>query len=123
MVVQLLDGTLTIVSEYEELFTRLDSEKEITDYEKEKISITKKYHDLLFEEYGLTDDDFIISKQAPSTIDNINNKTLVKKLPGLRIENNIEYYPIVTYVLIFIGVIFILLIIRKSKKNHRRRRR
>lgn len=79
------------VSEYEELFTRLDSKKEITDYEKKKISITKKYHDLLFEEYGLTDDDFIISKQAPSTIDNISNKTLVKKLPGLRIENNIEY--------------------------------
>ena len=79
------------VSEYEELFARLDSKKEITDYEKKKIGITKKYHDLLFEEYGLTDDDFIISKQAPSTIDNISNKTLVKKLPGLRIENNIEY--------------------------------
>lgn len=79
------------VSEYEELFARLDSKKEITDYEKKKISITKKYHDLLFEEYGLTDDDFIISKQAPSTVDNISNKTLVKKLPGLRIENNIEY--------------------------------
>lgn len=79
------------VSEYEELFTRLDSKKKITDYEKKKISITKKYHDLLFEEYGLTDEDFTISKQAPSTIDNISNKTLVKKLPGLRIENNIEY--------------------------------
>lgn len=79
------------VSEYEELFARLDSKKEITDYEKKKISITKKYHDLLFEEYGLTDEDFIISKQAPSTVDNISNKTLVKKLPGLRIENNIEY--------------------------------
>ena len=79
------------VSEYEKLFTRLDSKKEITDYEKKKISITKKYHDLLFEEYGLTDDDFIISKQTPTTIDNISNKTLVKKLPGLKIENNIEY--------------------------------
>lgn len=79
------------VSEYEKLFTRLDSKKKITDYEKKKISITKKYHDLLFEEYGLTDDDFIISKQAPSTVDNISNKTLVKKLPGLKIENNIEY--------------------------------
>ncbi len=79
------------VSEYEELFTRLDSKKKITDYEKKKIGITKKYHDLLFEEYGLTDDDFIISKQAPSTVNNISNKTLVKKLPGLKIENNIEY--------------------------------
>ena len=79
------------VSEYEELFARLDSKKEITDYEKKKIGITKKYHDLLFEEYGLTDEDFIISKQTPSTVDNISNKTLVKKLPGLKIENNIEY--------------------------------
>lgn len=79
------------VSEYEKLFTRLDSKKELTDYKKKKIGITKKYHDLLFEEYGLTDDDFIISKQAPSTVDNISNKTLVKKLPGLRIENNIEH--------------------------------
>lgn len=79
------------VSEYEKLFTRLDSKKEITDYEKKKISITKKYHDLLFEEYGLTDEEFIVSKQTPITIDNISNKTLVKKLPGLRIENNIEY--------------------------------
>ena len=79
------------VSEYEELLARLDSKKKITDYEKKKISITKKYHDLLFEEYGLTDDDFIVSKQTPSTVDNISNKTLVKKLPGLRIENNIEY--------------------------------
>ena len=79
------------VSEYEKLFTRLDSKKEITDYEKKKISITKKYHDLLFEEYGLTDEEFIVSKQTPTTVDNISNKTLVKKLPGLRIENNIEY--------------------------------
>ena len=58
---------------------------------KKKISITKRYHDLLFEEYGLTDEEFIVSKQTPTTIDNISNKTLVKKLPGLRIENNIEY--------------------------------
>ncbi|MBD9098921.1 hypothetical protein EGP98_04960 [bacterium] len=79
------------VSEYEKLFTRLDSKKELTDYKKKKIGITKKYHDLLFEEYGLTDEEFIVSKQTPATIDNIINKTLVKKLPGLRIENNIEY--------------------------------
>lgn len=79
------------VSEYEKLFTRLDSKKELTDYKKKKIGITKKYHDLLFEEYGLTDEEFIVSKQAPSTVDNISNKTLVKKLPGLKIENNIEY--------------------------------
>ena len=79
------------IKEYEKLFTSLDSKKEITDYEKEKIAVTKKYHDLLFEEYGLTDEDFIVSRQTPTTVENISNKILVKKLPGLRIENNIEY--------------------------------
>ncbi len=79
------------VSEYEELLAKLDSKKKITDYEKEKIAVTKKYHDLLFEEYGLTDEDFIVSRQTPTTVESISNKILVKKLPGLRIENNIEY--------------------------------
>lgn len=69
----------------------LDHKKEITEYESEKIAVTKKYHDLLFEEYGLTDEDFIVSKQTPTTAESISNKILVKKLPGLRIENNIEY--------------------------------
>ena len=40
------------------------------------------------------------------------------------LENNIEYYPIITYIMIGIAVIFILLIIKKiNKKKHRRRRR
>ena len=54
---------------------------------------------------------------------NIYNGDELIATSNVYLENNIEYYPIVTYVLIFIGVIFILLIIRKSKKNHRRRRR
>lgn len=45
-------------------------------------------------------------------------------ISNVYLENNIEYYPIITYVLIGITVIFVLLIIRKSsKKKHRRRRR
>lgn len=36
------------------------------------------------------------------------------------LENNIEYYPIITYIMIGIAVVFILLIV---KKKHRRRRR
>lgn len=40
------------------------------------------------------------------------------------LENNIEYYPIITYIMIGIAVIFVLLIIKKiKKKKHRRRRR
>lgn len=40
------------------------------------------------------------------------------------LESNIEYYPIITYVLIGIAVIFVLLIVKKiKKKKHRRRRR
>ena len=40
------------------------------------------------------------------------------------LENNIEYYPIITYIMIGIAVVFILLIVKKiKKKKHRRRRR
>ena len=40
------------------------------------------------------------------------------------LENNIEYYPIITYIMIGIAVIFVLLIVKKiNKKKHRRRRR
>lgn len=40
------------------------------------------------------------------------------------LENNIEYYPIITYIMIGIAVIFVLLIVKKKKKKkHRRRRR
>ena len=40
------------------------------------------------------------------------------------LENNIEYYPIITYIMIGIAVVFVLLIVKKiNKKKHRRRRR
>ena len=40
------------------------------------------------------------------------------------LENNIEYYPIIPYIMIGIAVIFVLLIVKKiKKKKHRRRRR
>lgn len=40
------------------------------------------------------------------------------------LENNIEYYPIITYIMIGIAVIFVLLIVKKiNRKKHRRRRR
>ena len=40
------------------------------------------------------------------------------------LENDIEYYPIITYIMIGIAVIFVLLIVKKiNKKKHRRRRR
>lgn len=79
------------ISKYEEFLARLDSKKEVTDYEKEKIAVTKKYHDLLFEEYGLKDEDFIVSRSPSITCESTSKKILVKKLPGLKIENNIKY--------------------------------
>lgn len=40
------------------------------------------------------------------------------------LENDIEYYPIITYIMIGIAVVFVLLIVKKiNKKKHRRRRR
>lgn len=55
---------------------------------------------------------------------NIYDGDVLLATSNVYLENNIEYYPIITYVLIGIAVIFVLLIIRKSsKKKHRRRRR
>lgn len=66
---------------------------------------------------------FNTKKGSKLGVVNIYNGDELIATSNVYLENNIEYYPIVTYILIFIGVIFILLIIRKSKKKHRRRRR
>ena len=74
-------------------------------------------------EYVGSDKITFTKKGSKLGVVNIYNGDELIATSNVYLENNIEYYPIVTYVLIFIGVIFILLIIRKSKKNHRRRRR
>lgn len=82
------------ISEYEEKFKQLDSKKELTDEEKREIEITKQFHELLLEDYGLTNKSFeeennrsIINGRQKSEL----QKTLVRKQPNITITNHIKY--------------------------------
>lgn len=83
------------IQEYEERFNQLVSKKELTDEDKKEIEITKKYHELLLEDYGLTNKDF--EKEPNYHILDFDrdrtkmHKTLVKKMPCTNIKNNIKY--------------------------------
>lgn len=83
----------------------------------------KNGDEVTYEYVGSDKITFNTKKGSKLGVVNIYNGDELIATSNVYLENNIEYYPIVTYVLIFIGVIFILLIIRKSKKKHRRRRR
>lgn len=83
------------LQEYEDRFNQLVSKKELTDEEKEEIEITNKYHELLLDDYGLTNKDFenepnfhILDFDRERTK---LHKTLVKKMPCTNIKNNIKY--------------------------------
>ena len=82
------------IREYEEKFRQLDGKKELTDEEKREIEITKQFHKLLLEDYGLTDKSFeeennrfIINMREKSEL----QKTLVRRQPNLTITNYIKY--------------------------------
>ncbi|MBQ3474961.1 MAG: hypothetical protein IJH20_02190 [Bacilli bacterium] len=83
------------IQEYEERFNQLVSKKELTDEDKKEIEITKKYHELLLEDYGLTNKDF--EKEPNFHILDFDrdrtkmHKTLVKKMPCTNIKNNIKF--------------------------------
>lgn len=83
------------IKEYEEIFRQLDNKKELTDEEKRKIEITKQFHELLLEDYGLTNKSFKEENNQSSVYsceeENELHKTLIKKMPNLNIKNNIEY--------------------------------
>lgn len=83
----------------------------------------KNGDEVTYEYVGSDKITFNTKKGSKLGVVNIYNGDELIATSNVYLENNIEYYPIVIYVLIFIGVIFILLIIRKSKKKHRRRRR
>lgn len=83
------------IEKYEKLFNKLDSKKELNDEDKKEIEITNQIHDLLLEEFGLTNESFV--DENNQTFANLGKdktnlkKTLVKKMPNLTITNNISY--------------------------------
>lgn len=83
------------IEEYEERFKQLDSKKELSDDDKREIEITRQIHDLLLEDFGLTNESFLEESNQPFA--NFGEektkleKTLVKEMPNLVIKNNIRY--------------------------------
>lgn len=78
------------IREYEEKFTQLDSKKELTDDEKKEIEITKQYHELLLEDYGLTNQSFEEENNVGRKTSELQKK-LVRRQPNLTIENHIKF--------------------------------
>ena len=80
---------------YEEKFNELDAKKELTDEDKKEIEITNKFHKLLLEDYNLSENSF--EDESNKSFFNFYGdksklqKTLVKRMPGITIKNNIKY--------------------------------
>lgn len=96
---------------------KITGSEEIEKYLKNDTEVTYEY-------VGSDKITFNTKKESKLGVVNIYDGDVLLATSNVYLENNIEYYPIITYVLIGITVIFVLLIIRKlSKKKHRRRRR
>ena len=81
------------IKAYEEKFNQLDAKEELTDEDKKEIEITKKFHELLLEDYGLTNKDFENNQQFSGLGKEKTelHKTLVRRMPNINIKNNIKY--------------------------------
>lgn len=96
---------------------KITGSEEIEKYLKNDTEVTYEY-------VGSDKITFNTKKGSKLGFVNIYDGDVLLATSNVYLESNIEYYPIITYVLIGIAVIFVLLIIRKSsKKKHRRRRR
>lgn len=76
---------------YEEKFRQLDNKRELTLAERQEIEITKHFHNLLLEDYGLTDESFVADNSLYVREKSNLHRKLVKKTSNLDIENNIKY--------------------------------
>ena len=95
---------------------KITGSEEIEKYLKNDTEVTYEY-------VGSDKITFNTKKGSKLGFVNIYDGDVLLATSNVYLENNIEYYPIITYVLIGIAVIFVLLIIKSSKKKHRRRRR
>ena len=79
------------IEKYQKMLDKIDSHNELTEMDIKEIEIINKAHDLLLEDYGLTDDSFEDDVSIASKRSNNLQKTLVKRQPNITIKNNIEY--------------------------------
>lgn len=96
---------------------KITGSEEIEKYLKNNTEVTYKY-------VGSDKITFNTKKGSKLGVVKIYDGDVLLATSNVYLENNIEYYPIITYIMIGIAVIFVLLIIKKiNKKKHRRRRR
>lgn len=96
---------------------KITGSEDIEKYLKNNTEVTYKY-------VGSDKVTFNTKKGSKLGVVKIYDGDVLLATSNVYLENNIEYYPIITYVLIGITVIFVLLIVKKiNKKKHRRRRR
>lgn len=96
---------------------KITGSEDIEKYLKNNTEITYKY-------VGSDKVTFNTKKGSKLGVVKIYDGDVLLATSNVYLENNIEYYPIITYIMIGIAVIFVLLIVKKKKKKkHRRRRR
>lgn len=79
------------IEKYQKMLDKIDSHNELTEIDIKEIEIMNKAHDLLLEDYGLTNDSFEDDVSITSKCSNNLQKTLIKRQPNITITNNIEY--------------------------------
>lgn len=101
----------------EEKTYKITGSEDIEKYLKNNTEVTYKY-------VGSDKVTFNTKKGSKLGVVKIYDGDVLLATSNVYLENNIEYYPIITYIMIGIAVIFVLLIVKKiKKKKHRRRRR
>lgn len=96
---------------------KITGSEDIEKYLKNNTEVTYKY-------VGSDKVTFNTKKGSKLGVVKIYDGDVLLATSNVYLENNIEYYPIITYIMIGIEVIFVLLIVKKKKKKkHRRRRR
>lgn len=96
---------------------KITGSEDIEKYLKNNTEVTYKY-------VGSDKITFNTKKGSKLGVVKIYDGDVLLATSNVYLENNIEYYPIITYIMIGIAVVFVLLIVKKiKKKKHRRRRR
>ena len=79
------------IEKYQKMLDKIDSHNVLTEIDIKEIEIMNKAHDLLLEDYGLTNDSFEDDVSITSKRSNNLQKTLIKRQSNITITNNIEY--------------------------------
>lgn len=95
---------------------KITGSEDIEKYLKNNTEVTYKY-------VGSDKVTFNTKKGSKLGVVKIYDGDVLLATSNVYLENNIEYYPIITYIMIGIAVVFVLLIVKIKKKKHRRRRR